>query len=89
MKKCIATVIYKDNTLKNITVNYKGNLISLPVTDVQYPTFNTMCKAILLILKSNNYYTGYYEAFNVKFYDIQFIDLNNPVEINKYGYYEI
>lgn len=51
MRKVSATVIYKDNTLYNLTVNHKGVLIPLVAYDeisVKHPyekrTFQTMYK---------------------------------------------
>lgn len=59
MRKVSATVIYKDNTLYNLTVNYKGALIPLVAydeTSVKHPyekrTFQTMYKSVLNILKT-------------------------------------
>ena len=61
MRKVSATVIYKDNTLYNLTVNHKGVLIPLVAYDeisVKHPyekrTFQTMYKSVLNILKNNN-----------------------------------
>lgn len=58
MRKVSATVIYKDNTLYNLTVNHKGVLIQLVAydeTSVKHPyekrTFQTMYKSVLNILK--------------------------------------
>ena len=58
MRKMSATVIYKDNTLYNLTVNHKGVLIPLVAydeTSVKHPyekrTFQTMYKSVLNILK--------------------------------------
>ena len=92
MKKVTATVIYKDNCIYSLTVNYKGHLTKLTAydeTDVKHPytnrTFKTMYKSVLNILKNNNFYCGYYEEFNKRWYDIQFINLENPVEVNKFG----
>ena len=92
MKKVTATVIYKDNCIYNLTVNNKGRLTTLIAydeTDVKHPyanrTFQTMYKSVLNILKNNNFYCGYYEEFGKRWYDIQFINLENPVEVNKFG----
>ena len=59
MRKVSATVIYKDNTLYNLTVNHKGVLIPLVAYDeisVKHPyekrTFQTMYKSVLNILKT-------------------------------------
>lgn len=58
MRKVSATVIYKDNTLYNLTVNHKGVLIPLVAydeTSVKHPyekrTFQTIYKSVLNILK--------------------------------------
>lgn len=83
MRKVSATVIYKDNTLYNLTVNHKGVLI--PLVAYEKRTFQTMYKSVLNILKNNNFYCGYYEQFGRRWYDIQFINLENPVNIEKFG----
>ncbi|HPJ12940.1 MAG TPA: hypothetical protein PLV00_06105 [Caldisericia bacterium] len=92
MRKVSVTVIYKDNTLYNLTVNHKGsliNLVSYDGTNEKQPygkcTFQTMYKSILNILKNNNFYCSYYEQFGQRWYDIQFINLENPVNIEKFG----
>lgn len=92
MRKVSATVIYKDNTLYNLTVNHKGDLIPLVAYDeisVKHPykkrTFQTMYKSVLNILKNNNFYCAYYEQFGRRWYDIQFINLESPVNIEKFG----
>ena len=90
--KALATVIYKDNTIYNLTVNHKGVLITLVAYDeinVKHPyekrTFQTMYKSVLNILKNNNFYCDYYEQLGLRWYDIQFINLDNPVNIEKFG----
>ena len=92
MRKVSATVIYKDNTIYNLTVNNKGDLIPLirynegSAKDTCYKrTFPEMYKLVLTILKNNNFYCGYYEQFGRRWYDIQFINLDNPVNIEKFG----
>lgn len=59
MRKVSATVIYKDNTLYNVTVNHKGALIPLVAYDeisvkhlYEKRTFQTMYKSVLNILKT-------------------------------------
>ena len=44
-----------------------------------------MYKSVLGIMKENNFYCGYYEQFGRRWYDIQFINLENPVNIEKFG----
>lgn len=95
MKKVSATVLYKDNIIYNMTVNHKGALIPLvryDETNIKHPrekrTFQEMYGSVLNILKNNGFYVGYFIAFNAKFYDIQFININNPVEIETMAYKE-
>lgn len=37
------------------------------------------------VMKENNFYCSYYEQFGRRWYDIQFINLENPVNIEKFG----
>lgn len=92
MRKVTATVIYKDNIIYNLTVNHKGvltTLVAYDETSVKHPyeerKFQTMYKSVLNILKNNNFYCGYYEVFGIRWYDIQFINLENPVKIEQFG----
>ena len=97
MKKVVCTVIYRKSTnqIYNLTVNYKGSLTPLvryydgenpPPYKYQY--FNDMYKSVLNILKNNNMYVGKYNEFNTIWYDIQWIDIDNPCTIHKYAYTE-
>ena len=40
---------------------------------------------MLEVLKSNSMYCGKYTAFERDIYDIAFIDLDNPTEVNRYS----
>lgn len=101
MRKAIATVIFnqgynengKTYSLYNLTVNHKGENITLLYYDMvrqekpyKYNSFNEMYKSILIILKNNGFYTGYVEEFGRRFYNIQFIELGYNT-ISKYGYF--
>ena len=91
MRKVTATVIYKNNQIYNLTVNYCGVLVCLALHETvekgsnEKRTFQSLYKTVLKILKNNNYYCNYQEEFGVRWYDIQFINLENPVEIEKFG----
>ena len=90
MKKCTATVIYKGNKLYSVYVNRKGLVIPLLTNAMkEYENFQALYKSILLMLKANNLYCSYNVAFNAKWYDIQFIDLENPTLIENYSLKEI
>ena len=91
MRKVTATVIYKDNQIYNLTVNYCGVLVCLALHETvkkgsnEKRTFNSLYKTVLKILKNNNYYCNYQEEFGVRWYDIQFINLENPKKKKKFG----
>lgn len=93
MKKVTATVIYKDNMLYNLTVVRKNAIIPLvryslekDAKPYKYTCFNDLYKSVLNILKNNNFYCGFYNQFGRRWYDIQFINLENPVVIEKFGF---
>ena len=88
MKKVSATVIYRDNTIYNLTVNHKGNLTQLVTNDSANSngSFHDMYTRVLKILKNNSLYCSYYDMFNKRWYDIQFINLDRPFTIEKIGY---
>lgn len=96
MRKATATVIYNRNTMQiyNITVNHKSDFITLLSYDLNVPpspycynTFNALYDAVLKILKNNNFYTAVCKQFDADYYDIAFIDINNPVYIAKMPYH--
>lgn len=93
MKKAIATVIYKNNMIYNLTVNHKNAIIPLVRYDFndsakpyKYICFNDLYKSVLNILKNNNFYCGYYDQFGRRWYNILFINLENPNVIEKFGF---
>ena len=89
MKKCTCIVIYryidKHYELINITVKHKHENIPLYAANEQYRFFDEMYSAVLEILKANNFYVHTWEMFKSTWYDIDFIDIDNP-EINRYSY---
>lgn len=92
MRKATATVIYKNNQIYNLTVNHCGILVCLALHDEtsakdsnEKRTFHSLYKTVLKILENNNYYCSYYEELGKRWYDIQFINLENPVQIEKFG----
>lgn len=94
MKKASATVIYngKSNQLYNLTINHAGNMITLVTYENEkakpyvYSSFQDLYKSVLQIAKNNGFYFGKYNQFNADFYDVAWIDCNNPYAVNKYGY---
>ena len=91
MRKVKAICIYKDNKVYNLTALLKDTEVTLIHYDqederpYQYSTFRDLYMGVLSVLKSNNMYCGHYTEFNREWYDISFIDLDNPTEISKYS----
>lgn len=93
MKRVKAICVYKDNKVYNFTALSKDTNITLihydlentKITPCHHDTFEDLYKDLLGVLKSNDMRCGYYEEFNKKWYDISFIDLNNPTVISKYS----
>lgn len=98
MKKCNCTVIYryvnKHYELINITVKHKHENITLysetwDETDrkhrYKYLLLNDLYSDVLSFLKSNNFYVHTWEMFENKWYDIDFIDVDN-FEICRYSH---
>jgi len=90
VKKCVATVIYRNNMVYNLTVNCRGESIPLVrydlngVTPYKYESFQRMYHAILNTLANNNFYVEKFHDFGKTLYNIQFINLDNPVEIERF-----
>lgn len=92
MKQVVATCIYKDNMIFQLVVQYKERSVTLVSYDEEsrlkpyrYEYFDNMYKDVLSILRQNGYYTKSFSAFNRVFYNINFIDLDRPTKISRYG----
>lgn len=91
MRKVKAICIYRDNKVYNLTALLKDTEVTLIHYDqedeipYQYDTFRDLYMSVLGVLKGNNMYCGHYTEFNREWYDISFIDLDNPTEISKYS----
>ena len=87
MKKAMCAIVtYKDNWIYNCKImNCKGNFITLIVydkIDVAHPfkdrSKKTMIESILKICENNGYRLHEKPMFGTTFYNIAFIDLNDP-----------
>lgn len=87
MKKCKVICIYHDNTIDNLSIQTKNSIINLTpaIAARKFDTFTRLYQCILKTLKANEYYCDVYEQFNQKWYDIAFINYNNPSAINRHG----
>lgn len=93
MKKVKAICIYKDNKVYNLTALLKDTSVPLIIYDLEdtritpcpHDTFEDMYRDVLGVLKCNDMYCGHYTEFNRKWYDIVFINLDDPTKVNRYS----
>ena len=78
------TVVTRDNHLVTL-VQYGVEDIERPVMYKHY-SFHAMYDDILSVIRSNGYYLSSYENFGRRWYDIQFISMAKPYEINRYSH---
>lgn len=95
MRKASAIVLYNAQTKQvyNLTIKHKGDLIPMVIDGTKdrtqpycYESFTELYQAILNVAKHNGFYYDSYSAFGANWYDISWIDINNPVTIAKYGF---
>jgi hypothetical protein len=93
MKKVTAICIYRDNKIYNLTACHNGNhivLVDYKLFDKYQPykhiDFNFLYADVLTILKTNGFYCGKVHDFGVDWYDIVFINLDEPTTTNKLSY---
>ena len=94
MYKASAIVLYnaKTNQIHNLTINHKGTYITMidyskeKVQPYCYKSFMGLYQTILNFAKNNGFYYGKYNQFDSTWYDIAFIDINNPYKVEKYGF---
>lgn len=94
MKKASAIVLYNAQTRQifNLTINHNGSLIPLidyskeKVQPYCYKSFMAMYETILNFARNNGFYYGKYNEFGAIWYDVSWIDINNPVKIEKFGF---
>lgn len=96
MRKVNAIVLYKRSTgqIYTLTANHNGNLIPLVRYNIgespepyKYSDYQDMYTSVLRILHQNNMYVGKYSEFGADWYDIMWIDMENPVHVDKFSYH--
>lgn len=94
MKKVSVIVVCdrKNYIVKSITAIHKGVHIPLICADSklqleQATSFHDMYNKVLSLLKANNMYPSYVEAFNRRFYDIAWVNVKT-FAIEQFGYTE-
>lgn len=94
MKKVSVVVVYDRNKyiVKSITAIHRGNHIPLIWADSklqleQATSLHDMYNKVLSLLKANNMYPSYVEAFDRRFYDIAWVNVET-FAIEQLGYTE-
>lgn len=93
MRKVKAICIHKDLKVYNLTALLPDTSVTLlqydledtRLTPCQHDTFEELFKDMLGVLKSNNMRCGHYKEFERVWYDISFIDLNDPTVVSKHS----
>ena len=98
MKKAIGIIVYERTsefckyTVCNFTIKANQYFVdfSEPFRNDQFwnkpLTMDEIIKQCLTIAKENNYYFPEYKSFGLTFPDIGWINRNNPIHIDKFGY---
>lgn len=81
MKKCVATCIYRSKTMVSFSVNCNGTIVILANKKKEYPSFTELTEACLALLDNNGFYVDTQNLFGKTFYNIQFINLDNPAKV--------
>jgi hypothetical protein len=90
MKNTTAIVIFQTSAkykVYSLYVNTNDSLIKLVPTSESktYGSLNGMYEGVIRILNANNFKVHKWNEFGTTFYNINFIDLDNPTQVNRYG----
>lgn len=90
MKTVVALCLYARNadgyTVENLQVtSSKNGFIPLTTTNKTFKTFDCLYKALLTLLANNNMKVRYFDSAGARFYNIAFMEIHNPTQINTYG----
>ena len=97
MRMVTAIALYKKSTkqLFNLSVVTTNGITSLirynpnePIEPYKYNDLNDMYRDILSIIKQNNYYVRQFKDFRANWFNIQWIDIENPIEVKIYPYFK-
>ena len=89
MKKCTAVVTYDSATNHIINIGLtdtKGLLINLNLSNSKRKCFQDLYASVLKILKNNNYYVEKQTSFDATWYNIVWLDMNDPGRLKRYPY---
>lgn len=76
------SVVTREGHLITLVQQSEENM-NFPIT---YCGLHDLIKAVLKILKNNDFYTKSYMQFRGTWYDIQYIDYDNPCKVCRYPY---
>lgn len=90
MKTVVALCLYARNadgyTLEGIQVtSSKNGFIPLTPANKSFKTFEGLYKCLLALLANNNMKVRYFDSAGARFYNIAFMEIHNPTQINTYG----
>lgn len=77
------SVVTRDNHLVQLR---EHNLLESPNKAYKYYSWHTLYEDILGVIRMNGFYLSSYEQFGRRWYDIQFINIAKPWEINRYSH---
>lgn len=89
MTQVSAICIYKDNRVFNLSALFNKTTVplihhTLEDTPPRHNTFGELYEYVLEVLESNNMCCDHYTEFNAEWYDISFIDIDNPTVVSKH-----
>lgn len=88
MQEVTATVVYKGSTVYHLTVHCKADMIDLTMARSEYGCFQDMYQAVVDTLINNGFYAANWVKFGIRWYNILFVNLDNPEKIGIYPIYK-
>ena len=93
MRKVKAICVYKDNKIYNLTALGKHYFVTLVRYDLDdtketpcsHESFEEMYLDVLRVLKANNLTLDHYTEFEREWYDISFINLDDPTKVSRFS----
>lgn len=89
MKKCTAVVTYDSTTNHIINIGLsdtKGLLVNLQFSELKKKCFQDIYASVLKILKNNNYYVEKWIDLDAVWYNVAWLDINDPYRLKRYPY---
>lgn len=87
MREVTATVVYKGGTVYHLTVHCKADMVNLTMAHREYNSFQDMYQAVVDTLINNGFYAAHWVQFGFRWYNILFVNLDNPEKTGIYPIY--